>query len=284
MSNIYLTKILIIVCMMLPLISQANNHNPETPPANNTPMQLDLDTDQQPTPSAQEPSTSQTDQLDNQAPQTQPNTDDEPQNNAAEDTPTAQETLTLNADTINELNQQAQFILNNHIPEIIQDLRANVAILQGELEIQKHQTQLLQVYLSKNKAMPPPNQIFSHYQEAFNKLKNKHFQEAQIAFESFIKNNPTSRFAGNALFWLGEIARQNNQSTQAEHYFNQLIEQFPNHHNIPDTYYKMALIAANQQNQEQMQTWLQKIIDDYPNATIAQLARLKLKQLDQDNS
>jgi tol-pal system protein YbgF len=197
--------------------------------------------------------------------------EDEPQ---AKDEP--QEKHELNTE---ELNQQARFIVNNHIPELIQDLRIEVATLHGELEIQKHQTQLLMRHLKKSKQAVHQPTDFIRYQEAFETLKSKHYQEAKIAFESFINAMPDSIYAGYSLFWLGEIERQQNQFEMAQNYFNKLLENYPQNDKVPDACYKMALMAANQKDYEQMRTWLQRILDDYPASSVARLATLKLNAL-----
>ncbi len=122
------------------------------------------------------------------------------------------------------------------------------------------------------------------YQSAYGLVRERQFEAAVDAFNTFLASYPFGRFAPNAHYWLGELylviepvdpesARQN---------FQLLLDQYPNDRKVPDALYKLGRVHALKVNVDRSKEYLNKVIADYgaEQHPAAQLARDFLDSLD----
>ncbi len=122
------------------------------------------------------------------------------------------------------------------------------------------------------------------YQSAYGLVRERQFEAAVDAFNTFLASYPFGRFAPNAHYWLGELylviepvdpesARQN---------FQLLLDQYPNDRKVPDALYKLGRVHALKGNVDRSKEYLNKVIADYgaEQHPAAQLARDFLDSLD----
>ena len=122
------------------------------------------------------------------------------------------------------------------------------------------------------------------YQSAYGLVRERQFEAAVDAFNTFLASYPFGRFAPNAHYWLGELylviepvdpesARQN---------FQLLLDQYPNDRKVPDALYKLGRVHALKGNMDRSKEYLNKVITDYgaEQHPAAQLAKDFLESLD----
>ena len=122
------------------------------------------------------------------------------------------------------------------------------------------------------------------YQSAYGLVRERQFEAAVDAFNTFLASYPFGRFAPNAHYWLGELylviepvdpesARQN---------FQLLLDQYPNDRKVPDALYKLGRVHALKGNVDRSREYLNKVITDYGSEQhpAAQLAKDFLDSLD----
>jgi tol-pal system protein YbgF len=122
------------------------------------------------------------------------------------------------------------------------------------------------------------------YQSAYGLVRERQFEAAVEAFNTFLASYPFGRFAPNAHYWLGELylviepvdpesARQN---------FQLLLDQYPNDRKVPDALYKLGRVHALKGNVDRSKEYLNKVIADYgaEQHPAAQLAKDFLDSLD----
>ena len=122
------------------------------------------------------------------------------------------------------------------------------------------------------------------YQAAYGLVRERQFEAAVDAFNTFLASYPFGRFAPNAHYWLGELylviepvdpesARQN---------FQLLLDQYPNDRKVPDALYKLGRVHALKGNLDRSKEYLNQVIADYGGEQhpAAQLAKDFLDSLD----
>ncbi len=113
------------------------------------------------------------------------------------------------------------------------------------------------------------------YQNAYELVKSRSFDQAVMAFNEFLSTYPLGRYAPNAHYWLGELylvvtpaepelARQN---------FKLLLDQYPEHNKVPDTLYKLGRVHFLKGNREQSRDYLNRVIAEHPSHPAAQYAQ-----------
>lgn len=117
------------------------------------------------------------------------------------------------------------------------------------------------------------------YGKAFRLLSNKHFDEADTAFQKYLQHYPQGQFAVNAHFWLGEIAMMNQHFNVASKQFQTVVTQYPKSDKVSDAKLKIAVIHAAIGKTNLARKEFENIRKAYPGTTAAQLANIRLQQL-----
>lgn len=100
------------------------------------------------------------------------------------------------------------------------------------------------------------------YNDAYANIKKQDFEQAVIAFESFIPQYPESSYAGNAFYWLGELYVLRGDLELAKTSYMSLLEKFPDHRKAPDASYKLARVYHEQGDSEQAKALLERVVAD----------------------
>lgn len=218
---------------------------------------------------------------------------------------------------VTRLEQQLTNIVNMNLPQQITLLQQQIAQMRGQLEVQGHDLQLLNKQLrsfyqdlnnrinqsnnlnssnnsSSVNSNPKPNtnvlsgsnsvqlQDANAYQLAFSQLTKRQYSKAQQLFATYMSDYPNGQYVADAHYWLGEIylAEKNYQKAKTE--FDTVISQYPKSAKISDAKLKIAIIHAHLGKIDQAKTELQKIKRNHPNTTAAQLANIRLQQIEQN--
>jgi tol-pal system protein YbgF len=122
------------------------------------------------------------------------------------------------------------------------------------------------------------------YQSAYGLVRERQFEGAVDAFNSFLASYPFGRFAPNAHYWLGELylVIEPADPESARQNFQLLLDQYPNDRKVPDALYKLARVHALKGNVDRSKEYLNKVIADYGEEQhpAAQLAKDFLDSLD----
>jgi tol-pal system protein YbgF len=110
------------------------------------------------------------------------------------------------------------------------------------------------------------------YQDAYGLVKEKKFDQAIKAYQSFIKAYPDSTLLPNAYYWLGELYMVKNKTQDAEKVFTVVVEQYPQSRKTADASYKLGQIYSRHGNEDKARQQMQSVKEKYPNSTAAKLA------------
>ncbi|TDR80376.1 tol-pal system protein YbgF [Paludibacterium purpuratum] len=220
---------------------------------------------------------------------------------------------------INQVNQQASARLsqietklsNDKLLDMVSqldDLRAQVAKLSGEVEVlnynlqstQKRQNDLyadLDGRMNKLEgssspaaassapaAVVPPvagngAQTVPDYDRALNLLRQRDFANAITALGQYIKQNPNDPQAADALFWQGVAHTALKQYDAAIAIHRQFVEQYPNHPKAPDAMRNVASCQIELAQNDEAKVTLKRLIKLYPKSAAATKAKAMLKKL-----
>lgn len=230
----------------------------------------------------------------------------------AEDLDDNFETTDTLDDRVKRLEQQTANLANMNLPQEISRLQQEIAELRGQLQQQQHALEQLnnrlasapqdatakapQSTMSPAAVAPPPESAntdsavtvdaaeASTYQKAFSALAKRDYAGAKQGFNNYLTHFAQGKFAPDAHYWLGEIYLQDKQYSKAETEFNVVLKQFPSAGKVPDARLKLAIIHAAQGNIAQAKQELLDIKKQNPNSTAAQLANIRLQQLEQGSN
>lgn len=106
------------------------------------------------------------------------------------------------------------------------------ALKKGEAEAQAHAA----------KAPPAaPKDAQSAYEEAYGLAQKGDYDGAEQGFRSFLKTYPNHQLAGNAQYWLGDIAfSQRKDFATSAKLFGEAYKKYPKHTKAPDMLYKLG--------------------------------------------
>jgi len=118
---------------------------------------------------------------------------------------------------------------------------------------------------------PPPE-----YLKAFGLYSANKFTAAIEGFESFLKNNPQSDYAANALYWIGECHYTLSDLPKAKEAFLKVAESYPKSSKAPDALLKLGYTLAALKEKEKAAGIFERIITSYPSSPAAVKARERL--------
>ena len=119
----------------------------------------------------------------------------------------------------------------------------------------------------------------SAYQSAFELVTDKKYTQAEDGLQAYLNHYPKGEYAPNATYWLGEVALMQKNIDVALTSFQQVAKQFPKSAKVPDAEYKIALILLQQGKNDLAGAKFKDLKQNFPNSTAAQLASIRLQQL-----
>ena len=219
---------------------------------------------------------------------------------------------------LNQLERQVQNQAKQNLPSRMEQLQADLQKIRGEMEEQNHELQKLlkqqrafyedldrrimalqqntnssvnpiqsqsstpSLPVTKTAMMQSDNNqksVQEVYQDAFNQVRNKNYDQALNDFQSFVDNYPADPLVANAHYWSGEIFSLKGQRQRARSEFELVINQFPNSSKVPDASLKLAILEAGEGKSQVAKQGFEKVIQDYPGTAAARLAEIRLKRL-----
>ena len=117
------------------------------------------------------------------------------------------------------------------------------------------------------------------YQAAFDTLKEGRYKEAKVELQGFLDKYPTSSFAGNAQYWLGEAHYVTRNFKQGIVEFEKVLNSFPGSNKVPDAMLKLGYTYYELKQFPQSKTVLQDLRTRFPDETAARLASKRLDRI-----
>jgi len=174
-------------------------------------------------------------------------------------------------------------------------LERAVVVLQRQIDSQAHRLQSLDGRVNENGSTlaekqptteavkhppvatapgpgPRQRQAARDYLQAFSQLTTGRYPAAESKFERFMQTYPDNRFAGNALFWLAECRLAQRQLTAAADTFRQVPEDYPTATKAPEALLKLAQVYRQLGRKDQAARALSLLKQQYPQSSAAERA------------
>ena len=111
------------------------------------------------------------------------------------------------------------------------------------------------------------------YRDAFTLVRERKFQQAEVAFTGFISDYPQSPRLPNAHYWLGEVRLAQQKPELARESFTQVVTAYADHRKAPDAAYKLGIVYDQLGDQKRSQEYLDLVIQKYPQSSAVRLAK-----------
>jgi tol-pal system protein YbgF len=131
-----------------------------------------------------------------------------------------------------------------------------------------------------------PAEEIRDYEEAFRRYRSADYPGAIDRFQVFLQTHPSSEYADNALFWMGDSYFKLNDYEQAAVAFDKVVKRFPDGNKVPDALYRqgVSLLEIGKRTKQQ-KTYtpaacqiFRRITDEYPNSERVPEARRQLEK------
>lgn len=125
------------------------------------------------------------------------------------------------------------------------------------------------------------------YEDAFRLYRSGSYREAIGRFEAFVQTYPSSDYADNALFWLGECHYKLGEHERAVLAFADVVERFPAGNKVPDALYRqgVALLEIGRASGQEAsyrpaaREIFERIVKQHPTSDRVAEAKLQLERL-----
>jgi tol-pal system protein YbgF len=151
------------------------------------------------------------------------------------------------------------------------ELKARFILLSQQTTPPKIEVVNQEAPVKGNDAGPPAD-----YVKAFGLYSSNTFPAAITAFETFLKNNPQSDYAANALYWIGECHYSLSDLPKAKEVFFKVAGNYPGSSKAPDAMLKLGYTLAAMKEKDKARAIFESLIKSYPSSQAATKARERL--------
>ena len=136
-------------------------------------------------------------------------------------------------------------------------------------------------------AVAAHTQEVQEYDEAFALFGQGRYPDAIDRFRGFLQNYPSSDYADNALFWIGECHFKLGDYERSVLSFEDVVKRYPEGNKVPDALYRqgIALLEIGRRNDEEeiyrpaAREIFERIVKQYPNSDRVPEAQRQLEKL-----
>jgi tol-pal system protein YbgF len=133
--------------------------------------------------------------------------------------------------------------------------------------------------LAKEEAAAQNARVDGDFREGLSLVEQGRCAQAVPKLRDFIRKNPKSDFADNALYWIGACYYGQRDYSRAIVEFNDLVLKYPKGDKVPPALMMMADAFADSGDKIDARLVLQKLISQYPQTDESARARQKLQSL-----
>lgn len=134
-----------------------------------------------------------------------------------------------------------------------------------------------QPIIAVSRINPADEQI--SYLAAYELVKNKRYDNAINAMQTFVQKYPKGGYTANAEYWLGELYLVKKDYPKAIEHFEVVLHQFPSSSKSAASLLKSGYAYAATGDNQEAKKRFQQIIRTYPDTPTAQLASAKLQTI-----
>ena len=120
------------------------------------------------------------------------------------------------------------------------------------------------------------------YKQAFELLKEGRYDRSISEFQAFLKQYPTSGYAANAQYWLGEANYVSKKYPQALEEFKKVVSNYPGSPKVADARLKLGFTYYELGDWDQARKTLKDLARDENGSSIGRLADKRLKRMSQE--
>jgi len=117
------------------------------------------------------------------------------------------------------------------------------------------------------------------YDQAFRSLTDLRYADAAEGFQAFLARYPSSDYADNAQYWLGESYYVTRNYDIALDAFNDLLSKYPDSSKTPDALLKIGYTHYELKQWDQARAALEQVKQQFPDTTLARLADNRLRSM-----
>ncbi len=117
------------------------------------------------------------------------------------------------------------------------------------------------------------------YNLAYNDYIRGNYDLAQIGFQNFLNQFPSSSLQPSAHYWLGESYFNRKQYKEAVNIFQTLLQRYPRNDKVPSALLKEGYAYLELGDNRKGKGLLKKIIEQFPFSNEAKLAKGRLAQI-----
>ncbi|RUR19239.1 tol-pal system protein YbgF [Legionella sp. km535] len=128
-----------------------------------------------------------------------------------------------------------------------------------------------------SRANPADEQI--SYLAAYELVKNKRYDDAIGAMQTFAQKYPNGGYTANAEYWLGELYLVKREYPKAIEHFETVLQRFPSSSKSAASLLKSGYAFAAKGDTQEAKRRFQQVVKTYPGTPTAQLAQSKLDAL-----
>jgi tol-pal system protein YbgF len=131
--------------------------------------------------------------------------------------------------------------------------------------------------IAVSRVNPADEQI--SYLAAYELVKNKQYDNAIRAMQTFVQKYPKGGYTANAEYWLGELYLVKRDYPQAIEHFETVLQQFPSSSKSAASMLKVGYAYAAKGDSQEAKRRFQQVVQTYPGTPTAQLATTKLESI-----
>lgn len=115
-------------------------------------------------------------------------------------------------------------------------------------------------------------EILALYNQATALMQAREFDEAVSQLTQFSELHSEHPLAANAYYWVGEVSLVQRNVSQAQLAFEQVVNQYSQHEKVPDSLYKLGVIAQQAGELEKSRSLFDRVVAEFPDTQSAKLA------------
>jgi tol-pal system protein YbgF len=166
-------------------------------------------------------------------------------------------------------------LASENAPQVTEEIEPVPPALEESGELQQEST----TRIPANVAAPTDDAPNPQYQEVMEIFRSGDYETAGPLFETFAEEFPEDELADNALYWAGECKYTKKKFTEAIKRFKRVVEEYPDGSKVPDAMLKIGFAYISLGDTGSAETYLKKVVAQYPFSTAGAKAEERLKKL-----
>ena len=108
-------------------------------------------------------------------------------------------------------------------------------------------------------------------------LKQKKFDQAISALQTWVKKYPDSTYQPNANYWLGQLYYNKGQLDDSAYYFATVVKNYPKSPKAPEALFKVGVVMQDKKDTAKSKAVFEQVIKLYPGTASARDAKKRLE-------